>query len=116
VNRYRVKINLIKEYEVYVDADTAIEARTKGYRQLESGEGDLVDDYFDDESLDVTQLHQYKCTQKVVRTYRHYCEAADEDEARKYADREFSLKNCDDWEEQEIGDIEVEEDTDDEIC
>ena len=114
--RYRVKINLIKTYEVYVDADTTIEARTKGYRKLESGEGDLVDDYFDDESLDVTQLRQYKCTQKVVRTYRHYCEAADEDEARKYADREFNQADPEDWTDQRVGDIEIEEDEDDESC
>ena len=113
MNRYRVKINLIKEYEVYVDADTTIEARTKGYRQLESGEGDLVDDYFDDESLDVTQLHPYKCTQRLIRTYHHYCEAADEEEARLCASRQFNQADPEDWTDQLVGDIEVEEDSDD---
>ena len=110
--QYCVSINLVKQYEVYVTASSVAEAENHGRELIESGEGALVDDYYQDSSLKAVEIHNYKATQKVTLTYTHYCTASSEHSARIYAQREFrevmapALQYADNH--PEIGPIEIE--------
>jgi hypothetical protein len=80
---------LNKVYEVYVDAENREEAERKGIEMLENGEGDLVDDYYADETK-VEEIVSYKAEQRLIITLRHYADAANVDEAYEYAKRQFA--------------------------
>lgn len=87
--QYCVSINLVKQYEVYVTASSVAEAENHGMELIEAGEGNLVDDYYQDSSLKAVEVHNYKATQKVTLTYTHYCTAGSDTAARIYAQRQF---------------------------
>ena len=89
MSQYRITKTLNKVYEVYVDAENKEEAERKGAELLNDGQGDLVDDYYADDTK-VEEISAYKAEQKLIVTLRHYPEAADVEGAYEYAKREFT--------------------------
>lgn len=87
--KYRVSIDLVQTYETYVYAKDDADAQRKGMEVLEDGGGNFVEDHYQEDSLKVETLHPYKATQKVVLTYVHHMDAANDEEARMYAERQF---------------------------
>lgn len=87
---YRITKTLNKVYEVYVDAENKEEAERKGSELLNDGQGDLVDDYYADDTK-VEELTEYTAERPVMLMLRRTgIVAADEDEAYEFAAREFA--------------------------
>lgn len=114
MSQYRITKTLNKVYEVYVDAENKEEAERKGAELLNDGQGDLVDDYYADDTK-VEEISAYKAEQRLIVTLRHYPDAADVEEAYEYAKREFAelrdrIGGFSDVEYIESGEITIEKD------
>jgi hypothetical protein len=117
MQQYRVTKTLNKVYEVYVDAETKEEAERKGSGLLENGQGELVNDYYDEDETGVEELMEYTAERPVTLMLRRTgIMAADEDEAYEFAVKEFACaiqnlsNNVQYVTDVKVGDMELKED------
>ena len=107
--RYRVTAKLVKEYEVYVDAENKQKAWDIGRQQLQDGDGDLVDGYY--LPVTVREVRHYVAKQEVTRKYVCHFDAFTREEAERIARNHLSNSQLlGQWDDQQFGEIKVEED------